>query len=92
MEKIVEETVNKFGRIDILVNNAGWAFEVIPIFDHTIENYDKTMEMNVRTVVVLTKLCLPFLRKSKGIIESFSYKTHKYFNNILGFSRQSDQL
>ncbi|MHA1688740.1 MAG: SDR family NAD(P)-dependent oxidoreductase [Promethearchaeota archaeon] len=67
VKKIVNETVNAFGKIDILFNNAGI---VIPgkIDTLSTENWDRTMEVNVRSVYLMSKHALPYLKKTRGII------------------------
>lgn len=47
--RAVRETVDKIGAIDILVNNAG-VFEMFPITEASLENFDKTMNINVKAV------------------------------------------
>lgn len=50
----VEQTVKAFGRIDILVNNAG-VFNVKPIAALTLDDYQETLDVNVRAVFVASK-------------------------------------
>lgn len=68
-KKIVDETVKKFGQINVLVNNAGIyiqnAFEKI-----RDEDYDQTMDTNVKQAVFLTQACIPHLIASKGFSRS----------------------
>ncbi|MFX1298362.1 MAG: SDR family NAD(P)-dependent oxidoreductase [Promethearchaeota archaeon] len=66
-EAIVKETVKAFGRIDILFNNAGI---VIPgrVDNTTLEDWERTFAVNVIGVYLVTKACLPELKKSKGVI------------------------
>jgi NAD(P)-dependent dehydrogenase (short-subunit alcohol dehydrogenase family) len=66
-EKILTETIRTFKKIDILFNNAGI---VIPgrIDNTTLADWDRTFEVNVRSVFLVTKACLPELRKTKGVI------------------------
>lgn len=66
-EQIVTETVRAFRRIDILFNNAGI---VIPgrIDNMALADWDRTFEVNVRGVFLMSKACLPELRKTKGVI------------------------
>ena len=47
----VERTVSELGGIDILVNNAGIAV-IAPIEDYRLEDFDRTMSINVRAVFV----------------------------------------
>jgi len=76
-KKIIDLTIKEFGKIDILFNNAGI---VIPGSIDTIStgNWDKTMAVNVRGVYLVSKYCLPHLKKSKGtIINNASILAHK---------------
>lgn len=66
-ERLINETVGKFGRLDILVNNAGWT---TPIPHHdldalTDEIFMKTFEVNVYGTWWLSKLAVPHLKKSE---------------------------
>jgi len=66
-QKIVNEAIEKYHKINILFNNAGI---VIPGgSDNTlIEDWDRTMKVNVRSVFLVSKFALPFLRQTKGCI------------------------
>lgn len=63
LEKLVQETLDAFGRIDILINNAG-AIWVEPI-EHTPEKrFDLVMDVNFKAPFLLSQLCLPHMKKS----------------------------
>jgi len=66
-EKIINEAINKYHKIDILFNNAGI---VIPgnAENTTLEDWDKTMRVNVRGVFLMSKFALPQLIKTRGCI------------------------
>jgi NAD(P)-dependent dehydrogenase (short-subunit alcohol dehydrogenase family) len=66
-ERIVGDTVREYGRIDILVNNAG---VVIPgrVDDTSVEDWDKTFSINVRSVFLMSKFAFEHLKKTKGTI------------------------
>ncbi|XP_075262556.1 3-oxoacyl-[acyl-carrier-protein] reductase FabG-like [Convolutriloba macropyga] len=66
-EKIVNGCIAKFGRIDILFNNAGLT-KIGLIVDQPIENYETVFDVNVKSAIRLTKLCIPYLRETKGNI------------------------
>ena len=51
---VAKEAVAAFGRVDILVNNAG-IIKLAPAEDHTMEDFDAVMEVNLRSVFLLTR-------------------------------------
>ncbi|XP_026754183.2 3-oxoacyl-[acyl-carrier-protein] reductase FabG-like [Galleria mellonella] len=70
--RIINETINKFGKLDVLINNAGFT-KYGSILDGTVvDAYDKIMGTNVRAVIQLTTLATPHLIKSKGNIVNVS--------------------
>ncbi|XP_078697184.1 3-oxoacyl-[acyl-carrier-protein] reductase FabG-like [Branchiostoma floridae x Branchiostoma belcheri] len=70
-KKLVNQTAQKFGRVDVLVNNAGIAsFDTLETTN--MADYDRTMDVNVRSVVRLTQLCVPHLTMTKGAIVNVS--------------------
>lgn len=50
----VSQTLSHFGRIDILVNNAG-VLAIAPIEDFSLEDFDRTLAVNVRSVFVASQ-------------------------------------
>jgi len=63
---LVEQTIAKYGQLDILVNNAATNPVFGPIHDSSLEAYDKIMNVNVKAVFQLMKLCFPYLRQSSN--------------------------
>ena len=65
IEKMVKETINKFGRIDILVNNAGvcWTKEITEMKE---EDWDKLLTINLKSVFLCSKAVLPTMIKQKS--------------------------
>jgi ketoreductase RED2 len=63
-QRIVDETMDRFGRIDILVNNAGWTTVVAheDLDALTDEIFRKTFDVNVFGTWWLTKAAMPHLR------------------------------
>ncbi len=64
---IVKNTIEDFSKIDILFNNAGI---VIPgrVDNTSLEDWERTFAVNVRGVFLLSKACIPELKKTKGVI------------------------
>lgn len=52
---VIEKTLQSFGDIHILVNNAG-IFNYMPVTELTEELWDKTINLNLKTVAFLSKL------------------------------------
>ncbi|XP_026314606.1 uncharacterized protein LOC113226258 [Hyposmocoma kahamanoa] len=71
-KKIIDETVNTFGKIDVLVNNAGFGKLGSLTDGKFLEAYDAVMKTNMRAVAELTMLALPHLMKTKGNIINIS--------------------
>lgn len=74
-QKIVKETLNKFGKINILVNNAGVQYQQDNLENITDEQFDWTMKVNVYGMFYLTKEVLPYLHSGDSIINLSSITT-----------------
>ncbi|WP_394139215.1 SDR family NAD(P)-dependent oxidoreductase [Cytobacillus oceanisediminis] len=70
VQKLVEETLNAFGQIDILVNNAGAAIKRSSFLDIDEELWEKTYDVNVKSVFLVSQTVLKHMvpRKSGRII------------------------
>lgn len=64
---IIDKTVEKFGGIDVLVNAAGMVVDG-SVETANIEDWDRSMDVNVKSVFLLSRLAMPYLRKTKGSI------------------------
>ena len=51
---LVEEAMKRLGQIDILINNAGATWGA-PAEDHPIEAWDKVMDLNIRSIFLLSQ-------------------------------------
>ena len=54
VQKVVDETMQRFGRIDILVNNAGATWGA-PAEDYPLEAWDKVMNLNIRSIFLFSQ-------------------------------------
>ena len=53
-ERVAKEALAAFGKVDILVNNAG-IIKLSPAENHTMEDFDAVMEVNLRSLFLLTR-------------------------------------
>lgn len=74
-KNIVEQTLNKYGKIDILVNNAGVQYQQDDLNSISDEQFDWTMKVNVYGMFYLTKELLPYLKSGSSIINLTSVTT-----------------
>lgn len=67
LDKLINTTVNQFGKIDILVNNAGGTAPK-PMEAISARSFRRSLEFNLTSAFILSQLALPHLRQSKGCI------------------------
>lgn len=76
IEKIFQQSLEKFGRIDYLINNAGpYVFEKKKLVDYTDEEWYEMIEGNLSAVFHFVKLVIPVMRKQKfGRIITYGFQ------------------
>jgi len=73
-KKVIDETLDKFGRIDGLVNNAG-INDGVGLEHGDYESFMASLHKNLVHYYLLAHYALPALKKSKGTIVNISSKT-----------------
>jgi len=68
VEQIVEQFAEKAGGIDILINNAGSLIDRQPFETATLDYHEDIYATNVRSIFLVTRAALPYLKQSKGNI------------------------
>ena len=63
---MVDAAVSGFGRLDILVNNAGYTHVNKPLLDVTEEEYDRTFDVNVKSIYLAVMEAVPVFRRQGG--------------------------
>jgi 3-oxoacyl-[acyl-carrier protein] reductase len=63
IEKVIGFVLNDFGSIDILVNNAG-IWKEAAIDEMTIDEWNETMNVNLTSTYLITKLLVPGMKKN----------------------------
>ncbi len=67
VKEAISSVVKEYGKLDILVNNAGMS-SATPFDNHTMEEYNKVMDLNVKAVYNCSKVALDYLKETKGTI------------------------
>lgn len=74
-QQAVRKTVEAFGGLDILFNNAGLIYRGKTVLETSEEEWDGTMDTNVRGAFLMSKYAIPEMIKAGGgvIINNASY-------------------
>ncbi len=84
IKESVDAAINKWGRIDVLVNNAAM-MTFKKIIDLTLEEWDKVLEVNLRSVFLFCKYCIPHM-KGGSIINISSVHAHETTANVVPYA------
>jgi 3-oxoacyl-[acyl-carrier protein] reductase len=63
--RLVQETIQKFGKIDILINNAAKAPFPKSILDVTEEEWDTVIDINMKAAYLLCKEVGPYMKQAR---------------------------
>ena len=77
VREMFEKVVEQYGKVDILVNNAGVSSRT-PLKEHTLEEFDKVCDINIKSAFVCSKVAVDYLTKTKGVILNTSSMVSKY--------------
>src|SRR5438128_5793395 len=66
VKKLVERTMQKFGRLDFAFNNAGIEQEPTPFLEQNEETYDRVMNINVKGVWLRMRHEIPPMLRTRG--------------------------
>lgn len=74
---IVNQAVEKFGRVDVLINNAA-QFNRSKVIDLDLNDFDRVWKTNVRGVIAMTQRVLPhMINQNEGTILNISSTSGK---------------
>ncbi|WP_460681293.1 SDR family NAD(P)-dependent oxidoreductase [Mucilaginibacter koreensis] len=84
IEQCVKTIIDKYGRIDIVVNDAAM-MTFTPIVDLSIEDWDKVMHVNLRSIFLFCKYALPHMHGG-AIVNLSSVHAHQTTPNVLPYA------
>jgi NADP-dependent 3-hydroxy acid dehydrogenase YdfG len=78
VKRLVDAAVDTFGRVDVIINNAG-LMPHSPLERLKIEDWDRTIDVNIKGVLYGVAAVLPHMKRQKGghIINVSSVAGHK---------------
>ena len=65
LQRMIELAVTTYGGLDVLYNNAYWTEAKIAL-ETTLENWQRTLDVTLRSVFLASKLAIPHLRARGG--------------------------
>ena len=71
VQQLVEDAIDRWGRLDSVINNAG-AFATAPLAEVTLEQITRLHDVNVLAPTLLTRAALPHLRDHRGTVINVS--------------------
>ena len=81
LERVFKETSEKYGRVDVVVANAGaGAAGTVATIDEA--GYDKTMDVNLKSVYFTVQKALPYINDGGSIILIGSNAAHRAYANF----------
>jgi NAD(P)-dependent dehydrogenase (short-subunit alcohol dehydrogenase family) len=81
LERVFAATAEKFGKIDIIVANAGGG-TVGTVADLGEADFDKTMDLNLKSVYFTVQKALPYMNDGASIILIGSNAAHRAYPNF----------
>lgn len=72
VQSVIDQTIEKFGRIDVLVNNAQASASGVSIADHTTEQFDLALYSGLYAAFYYMQACYPYLKETKGSVINFA--------------------
>ncbi len=85
-KKLLKKVLNEFSKIDILVNNAAVQYSEDKPEKMKMTRIQKTFQVNIVSMIYLTKLVLPHLKKGARIINTTSVTAYRGSEHLIDYS------
>jgi 3-oxoacyl-[acyl-carrier protein] reductase len=66
VKAMVDEILRNFKKVDILVNNAGILGPVVPVWEYSVEDWDRVVETHLKGTFLCCKAVIPPMLKQKS--------------------------
>ncbi|WP_031428558.1 SDR family oxidoreductase [Flavimarina sp. Hel_I_48] len=83
---LIEEFKNKYSTLDILVNNAATQYTVSSLEDIKEEHVRETFDLNIISMILLTKNALPLMKEGGRIINTTSITSYRGHKDLVDYS------
>jgi NAD(P)-dependent dehydrogenase (short-subunit alcohol dehydrogenase family) len=84
IKQAVGKTVEKWGKVDVLVNNAAM-MTFKKIVDLTTDEWDMVMHVNLRSVFLFCKFCIPHMSNG-SVVNISSVHAHETTANVIPYA------
>lgn len=85
-QKVVDATLQAFGRVDILVNNAGEQHVQNSLLDISAAQLERTFKTNIFAYFYMTRSALPHLQAGACIINTTSITAYQGHDQLIDYS------
>ncbi|MDW8802993.1 SDR family oxidoreductase [Clostridium sp. A1-XYC3] len=85
-KKIVDMTVETFGKLNVLVNNAAVQYPQKSLEDISSEQLETTFRTNIFPLFYVTKAALPYLKRGDSIINTASITAYNGNKELIDYS------
>jgi NAD(P)-dependent dehydrogenase (short-subunit alcohol dehydrogenase family) len=85
-QKVIDKTIETFGKLDILVNHAGIQYVTGDLQEISEEQLEKIYRTNVYSAIFLTQCALPHLKSGAAIINTTSITAFRGHPNLVDYS------
>jgi 3-oxoacyl-[acyl-carrier protein] reductase len=86
VQRLVDETMDRYGRIDVLVNDAG-VMVAKGLFETTEDDWDRTIDVNLKGAYLCSKAVAPIMiRQQGGSIINMSSNSGLYHPSAMRFT------
>ncbi len=72
VKNVIDQTIEKFGRIDVLINNAQASASGVTLSDHTTDQFNLALYSGLYSAFYYMKYSYPYLRETKGSVINFA--------------------